>query len=226
MSEPYLPKYRKLMTAFFKEIASDRLKVRVMFTQNAHRPVGIPEDTRRESYFKLYYQFIKHAFGWEHRSDSRFKARLRVYFDQFPHTGHQVRIFRQFILGLNSSPVFRAANLTIREDDLAEVRSHDHVLLQCLDIVLGSMAFRLNDKHKAREPGQRVRGKKTRAKEQLYKSIFKEIEAISPRFKIGISTGTRGDPARRWHDAYRHWRFCPKEHDEFDQPLPKGAGKK
>jgi len=75
--------------------------------------------------------------------------------------------------------------------------------------VLGSITFRLNDKHIAKLPGQKIRGKRTIAKEKLYKTILAEIKKIRPGFNIGVSTGVFGD--ERWHTPYRHWQFVPKD---------------
>lgn len=100
-------------------------------------------------------------------------------------------------------------------NDIAEVRSHDHVLMQCLDLVLGAMAFRLNDMHLEKLPATRRRGKRTIAKEKLYKHICGHIRALRPGFNIGESTGTDGDYCNRWHHPYRHWRFVGRG-SEFD----------
>ena len=85
------------------------------------------------------------------------------------------------------------------------------VLAQCLDVVLGAMAFRLNDKHLEKPPGEKRRGKRTVAKERLYKAILADIRQLKPGFNIGISTGTGGDPTARWKAPYLHWRFVPSE---------------
>ena len=45
------------------------------------------------------------------------------------------------------------------------------------------MAFRLNDKHKIKPPGQRTRGKRTIAKERLYKHISQRIRADLSAFQ-------------------------------------------
>jgi hypothetical protein len=91
------------------------------------------------------------------------------------------------------------------------IRSHDHVLAQCLDVVLGAMAFRLNDRHKEIPKGEKRRGKRTVAKERLYKAILVDIRKLKPGFNIGISTGTAGEADQRWHAPYLHWRFMPSE---------------
>ena len=95
--------------------------------------------------------------------------------------------------------------------DIGEVHSHDHVILQCIDVVLGAMYFRLNQLHKEKVEGTHRRGKRTIAKEKLYKAIHAEIETIHPYFNIGVSTGFRGCSHPHWESVYEHWRFVPKE---------------
>jgi len=79
------------------------------------------------------------------------------------------------------------------------------------------MAFRLNDKHKAKIPGTRRRGKRTKAKEKLYKAISQEVRGIYPGFNIGMTTGRRGGPGDMWKHLYRHWLFKPREFEYDDQ---------
>ena len=72
------------------------------------------------------------------------------------------------------------------------------------------MAFRLNDKHLEKIPGKRVRGKKTVAKEKLYKVIYTEIAKLRPNFNIGVSTGVADPQHGQWLEPYSHWKFVPK----------------
>jgi hypothetical protein len=160
-----------------------------------------------------------------HRSPPIHPARLRLFFDEFPETREAVTQFRGFILGLKDNPKIRQAGFTILPNDIGEIRSHDHVLAQCLDIVLGAMAFRLNDKHKETLPKQKQRGRRTIAKEQLYKTILAEIRKIKPHFNIGISTGTPNGAADRWTSPYLHWRFIPAEW-EYKEEFTKGKNKR
>lgn len=167
VTERYLPKYEALMRRFFEEVAGANVKVRLMFRQNAQRPRRLTDQQVEMQYFLLYYQFIKHVFGLEFIERTDEGTRLRLYFDQFPDTQEKVERFKGFLVALQASRKFQVANLRLAREDITEVRSHDHVLLQCLDIVLGAMAFRLNDKHKAKLLGKKRRGKRTRAKEAL-----------------------------------------------------------
>ena len=148
VSEPYLAKYAEFIHAFFGEVVNGNIKVRIMFRQNAQRPSGLTPEQIEEPYYMLYYQFVKHAFGLQFIAPVEHGTRLRLYFDQFPDTGEKVERFKGFLLGLSKNVAFRNAKIIIAKEDIAEVDSREHVLVQGLDIVLGAMAFRLNDKHK------------------------------------------------------------------------------
>jgi hypothetical protein len=226
VSENYLAKYITFVQRFFREIRGGRLRIRIMFRHNVHDPCGLTEDHISNQYFILYYQFIKHAFGLQHVEPRSGGTKVRLYFDQFPDTSEKAEQFKGFLLGLNRNRGFLQAKLIVAPENIAEVRSHDHVLLQCLDIVLGAMAFRLNDKHKEKPAGQRIRGKKTRAKEALYKVILAEIRKITPGFNVGITTGTNGNTRERWTRPYLHWQFVPKEHNYKPEAAKERGSKK
>ena len=224
VSEFYRNRYIALARSFFREVAAGHLRVRIMFTQNAVAAKGLTREQINSTYFRLYHQFAKHAFGLRHRPLTEGPAKLRLYFDEFPETREAVAQFRGLILGLQADSLVRRTGLTIKAEDIAEVRSHDHVLAQCLDLVLGSMSFRLNDKHLERPPGARRRGKKTIAEEAVYKAIHAETRAIRPGFNIGVSTGTV-HLSERWTLPYRHWLFMPAER-EYREELTKPRGKR
>lgn len=219
VTEQYLEKYAELIHAFFEEIARGNLRVRIMFRQNAHLPRGLSREQTDWEYYLLYYQFVKHAFGLEHAGET---IRLRLYFDKFPDTAEKSEQFKGFLLGLTKARKWR--EIDIRKEDITEVHSHDHVILQCLDVVLGSMSFRLNDKHKEIPAGTRKRGKRTIAKEKLYKAILVEIRHIRKGFNIGVSTRSE-TPMERWKLPYMHWAFVPSD-DSFDATLTKPRRKK
>lgn len=207
----YLPKYVEMMTSFFDLVAADVIKVRIMFTQNMHVPTGLDEYQQEYTYFLLYYQFIKHAFGLAYANTGSLPIQLRIYLDKLPDTREKHSQFKAHLVSLQQSKGFRAARIRIKPDQIAEVVSHDHDVLQCLDVVLGAMQFRLNDLHKVKPPGAARRGKRTIAKEKLYRFILGKIRQIYPNFNIGVSTGRQGDWTNLWHHPYRHWRFVPKE---------------
>lgn len=220
VSELYLPKYQELIRCFFQEVAANNLKVRIMFSQNAWQPTGLTKEDIELQYFKLYYQFIKHSFGLRYIEKRPGGTKLRLYPDQLPDTHEKVEMFKGYLLGLQHSKEFLSSGISVAKENIAEVCSHDHVLLQCLDVVLGSMSSRLNDKHKEKSVGSRFPAKKTKAKYTLYKTILGEIRKIYPNFNIGISTGKDQDYANRWKHPYRHWLFRPDDR-EYDKSLTK-----
>lgn len=208
----YLDHYIQMMDLFFDFIGEGKIKMRVMFRKNEDTPHGKPVHEKDDKYFKLYYQFIKHSFGLKEIPAEEGKVFLRVYFDQLPDTKVKCEKFKDFVRNLPNTSDFQRVRgrLCIRKEDVADVCSHDHVLLQCADIVLGAMYFRLNELHKERPEGSRTRGKRTIAKEKLYKHINKRICELLPNFNIGISTGQRNYSHPDWELPYSHWRFIPK----------------
>ncbi len=219
VTEQYLEKYEELIRVFFNEVSRNNVRVRIMFRQNAHLPRGLRHEQVDWEYYLLYYQFVKHAFGLEHAPDG---IRLRLYFDKFPDTEEKSEQFKGFLLGLRKTKKWQS--IDIRKEDITDVNSHDHVILQCLDIMLGAMSFRLNDKHKEIPKGSHRRGKRTVAKEKLYKAILSEIRNIRSGFNIGVSTKI-GIPADRWMAPYLRWAFVPSI-EMFDSSLTKPRRRK
>ena len=93
-----------------------------------------------------------------------------MYFDKLPDTKKKNKEFKGYIYALND--FFCINNVHIYNEDIAEVDSKNHVILQCMDIILGAMNFKLNNMDKEKDPNSNRRGKRTIAKEKLYKNIF------------------------------------------------------
>lgn len=205
----YLDKYTQLIDKYFEYIKLSEIKVRIMFTQNRNVPIGLNEYQRDHKYFLLYYQFIKHCFGFPFLPQEDNDFNVRVYLDKLPDTKEKVALFKDRLHSLEKSPQFRNRRIRFPREQIAEIDSSQHIILQCLDVILGSMQFRLNNKHKIKPEGQYRRGKRTIAKEKLYKHINRHIHNLYPNFNIGVSTSTRGNNENRWIDPYRHWVFIP-----------------
>lgn len=213
----WLDGYKLFITAFFDEVRTNLVRVRVMFRDNQNKNSQPTRDEKRDAYFKLYYQFIKHAFGLAHIPEQEEGTRLRLFFDQFPDTRLQAAFFKGYIANLPKNPQLRSAKLSIHPDHITEIDSKEHVLLQAVDLVTGSMAFRLNDLHKAKPEGSRLRGKRTIAKEALYKHILQEIRTVKPFLNPKISTACEPFPEGNWLMPYRHWSFKPRTYEDSDK---------
>lgn len=210
-----------MLTALFGELASEELKIRIMFTQNRDIP-ELTREQRQSAYHRLYYQFVKRAFGLEWAGNAPETTRVRLLLDRMPTTAEQTQQFKSFVTALSHQPAFRRAKIEFPLDHIGEIDSHQHILAQCLDVVLGAMAFRLNDKHKEKPEGARKRGRRTLAKERVYKHINGLIREILPGFNIGVSTGMHDGPVSRWSQPYRHWLFVPRNATRDDSVTKKG----
>lgn len=206
---PYLQKYIEVIDLFFEFVKAGKVKVRIMFRKaddGMERHTGSPAD---DKYFKLYYQFIKHSFGLMTIPEECSPARIILYLDTLPDK-HGIREdFKEFIAGMPDTKDFEGSDISIRMRDIIEVDSKEHVLLQCTDIILGAMHFRLNGYNKQTQPETGRRGKRTIAKEKLFKHIQEKIWEIYPRLNIGVSTAQHGENSH-WNSPYEHWCFHGK----------------
>lgn len=215
----YLNKYTEIINLYFDFIKRNDIKTRIMFRQNAYVFEQLPKEKYENQFQLLYYQFIKNSFGLDFCNEFPNKniVQLKLYFDQLPDTIEKNNEFKEHILYLNN---LFDSNIFIKKEDIVEVNSKSHVILQCMDIILGAMNFRLNDLHKVKVEGTNKRGKTTIAKEKLYKTILSHIKEIHPYFNIGISTTLNGDYRNLWYDPYRHRRFQTKG-SKLDKSLTK-----
>lgn len=207
VTENYLSKYIELIDLFFDFIQAGKIKMRIMFRLTSDSPSRMTESTVDDKYFKLYYQFLKHSFGLMTIPKECTPTNVIVFLDVLPDKHGKKAKFKEFIHAMPQSNDFQNSDITIRSRDIIEVDSKDHILLQCTDIVLGAMNFKLNGFDKVKPAGQAHRGKRTIAKEKLYKHIRKRISEIHPNFNIGVSTGDRGFSNPHWESPYEHWLF-------------------
>ncbi|KIU48981.1 MULTISPECIES: DUF3800 domain-containing protein [Bradyrhizobium] len=211
VTEHYEGKYTALMDTFFDFVKADKIKVRIMFTQNRYVAKGLTKRHIDEKYFILYYQFIKHAFGLNCSPKIPGGVHLKVYPDKIPDNAEKVAVFRTYIVGLARQPEMRERNIRINPDNVTDVDSREHEILQCLDVVLGSINFKLNNKHRALTARNNTRrGSRTKAKERIFNHIKARIQDIYPRFNVGSNTGQHTADCY-WTDPYRHWLFVPRE---------------
>ena len=129
----------------------------------------------------------------------------RVKKQQIEETCYRNRSSTSFIIGCQKNTI----HIRIKKEDILEVYSKKNLPLQILDLVLGAICFRLNDKHKLKSEGAKRRGKRTILKEKLYKHIYFRISQIRRGFNVGTSTGFSA-PIEIWTMPYRHWSFVPK----------------
>lgn len=203
-------RYIAFALKFLELVESGLVKMRVMFTQNIHSTDHIQYEEQDAKFFKLYYQFIKHAFGLMFCNPDRYDVvRISIYLDDAPDTEAALDNFKNYLASLTVLPEFFQARVIVEKEKIAEINSKEHVILQAIDVILGSIQFRLNELHRAIPKDKKRRGKRTRAKERVYKAINKKLRSIYPNFNIGGTTGQYDGRQVRWSHPYRHWCFKP-----------------
>lgn len=210
VTDQRLADYMSMVTSFFDEIRADRVRMRMVFQDNQTLRKRLPDELRHEPYYKLYYQFIKHAFGLAHMPQREEGTRLRLFLDRLPHTEEHTAQFKSYLAALPLNAQLRGRQIKLDPSHIAEVDSKARVLLQWVDIVRGSMAFRFNEKRLIKPAGASRRGKRTIAKEKLYKHVLSEIRTLKPHFHPKISTACIPFPEGSWSMSYRHWLFKSK----------------
>lgn len=223
ITEPYAQKYIDFVETVFDIVERGDMKLRMMFTQNRHIPI-LRDYQIGNDYFMLYYQFIKHAFGLQFAVPDGDSASAAVLLDDVPHSAEKFHQFKQYLSSLSAFPKWSRANLSIAYEDIADVDSKKHNILQALDVVLGGVQSRLNDKHTKPHPPAKRRSKRARAKGKVYDAIRKRIQALYPNFNVGVSTATVEGLHQRFEHPYRHWLFVPSN-ARLDQSLTKKAAK-
>jgi hypothetical protein len=199
-----------VLDRFFDLVDQRLIKLRYMWIdQLFQRPGAITEHHEEHGYFILYYFFIVFAFGlpWHTEPDS---VTLQVYPDEMPQEASKREQFRRFLMGCHGFARFNNASL-FRIIDVGDVDSKKHIILQCVDLVIGAMGFKLNKVNLVKQAnGRRAVG--TRAKEKLYKYIVSRLGPIymaehgTRAWGAGVNSGTQ-DFSNRWTDKFRQWNF-------------------
>ena len=204
-------KYKRIVDFIFELLKKDYAKIRIFFRNNQFQAPILSSEQKENEFTILYYEFIKHGFGLYFCDWPEDERSVRLYIDDIPARGAQVDQFKRFILGLNNDFNFKRNKIHIEENDIIEVDSSKHLPLQLLDLILGAMCFRLNNKHKVKQADTGKRGKRTILKEKLYKYILTKICEFRPYFNIGESTGIVSYKDK-WDHQYRHWSFKPSNY--------------
>lgn len=210
VNEYHFEKYKLVIDELFALAKEEKLKIRIFFRHNQYTASRITADEKKAEYQMLYYQFIKFAFGLPFANDGELDF-MTLYIDEMPLRQSDRDEFIQHLRDLANDPVLKRKGLQIAQDGIVEVNSKQHLPLQFMDLILGAICFKLNEKDKLKTEGENKIGKRTLIKLKLYKYINARIREIYPNFNIGITTPIR-QASDSWIQVYRHWSFIPKYH--------------
>jgi len=221
----YKEKYITFLNAYFDIVARGDIRLRIMFTHNQHVP-KLQDYQIGKDYLMLYYQFIKHAFGLRYCVPEGGTASAALLLDDMPSDQKSIDTFRGYLASLSDFPVWKNAGFSIAYEDITNVDSKKHNIMQGLDIVLGGVCSRLNEKHTKPTPPLKRRGKTTHAKSDVYDVVKARVKDVThPHFNFG--TSTRAEPLeQRFTHPYRHWCFIPSNSTQDPERTKKAANKK
>lgn len=201
ISEANYKYYIEVLDLFFTFVRSGDIKVRIMFSPNSELKKDIPH-SQNETFIRFYEVFIKDAF-------SIFYARedigLRLIFDDLPETKEQCQKFKQHLIKkINSNNKPMANKVYVKEEDIEEVDSQKHIILQCIDIIVGLVDFYLNTSKKELKESKRAQ-----SKYKVWQRIYQFIIEMNPNFIVEETTSPIYSN-KGWKDKYKHFVYHQK----------------
>ncbi len=109
VSQYNLERYKSFLQHIFRHMNKGDIKIRVMFMQKANVPLNISKEFKKNRYYKLYYQFIKHGLRLSQvPSGDTNPVNIRLYIDELAYGQKaQIEEFRNFIHRLELDEIFR-----------------------------------------------------------------------------------------------------------------------
>lgn len=188
-------KYIEMLDFFFTFVKSGDIRVRVMFSPNENLEI-LPK-IENDTFAKFYYLFIRQAFALPFANDD---INLRLIFDVLPETKEKVATFKEYLIRnlthIRDNSATSKVDLSIQ--NIQEVDSKKHIILQMVDVIVGLIDFYVNDDQK--------KSKRWFAKHKIAEVLLSYIQEIHPNFDIYITTKPlKGHNA--WIDRYKHFIY-------------------
>ncbi len=197
--------YIKVLKFFFAFVKSGYIKIRIMFSPN-NQLMNIPKK-ENVTFTKFYFAFIFNAFSIFYANRN---IRLRLIFDDLPETKSQCEEFKKCIKAkakfnqkLNSNKVY------INKQQIEEVDSKKHPILQCVDVITGTIDYYLNTPKE-----ELIASKRAKARNEILKFILTQIQGMHENFIITETTSPIYSH-KGWLDRYKHFVYKQKSPQHF-----------
>lgn len=193
--------YIKVLRLFFALVSTGDIKVRVMFSPNEEL-LKLP---KRENltYTKFYYAFIFNAFSIFYAKKD---IRLRLIFDDLPETKEQCENFKNCIVSkVKVNDRADANKVYIDKQQIEEVDSKKHIILQCIDVIVGVFDHFLNT-----PPSELMSTKRAKARSLIFKFVLLQISTLHKNFIINKTTQPIYSH-KGWNDKYKHFVYRQKK---------------
>lgn len=209
--------FRELVECLGRYIESGAVRYRQMFCDRSCVRESVPgeaEVSELDVQFKLFYQFLKHAFGFKHLPATSVdqKHEILIRLDTHSSQRHKDELIR---FTENLPIVLGRSDVEVR---VTFVNSANVPRIQICDVLMGAAGSYGNKMQLRRAPGQRGMSEKQNLRYEFAKFIYNKIRQIScsergtMAFNWFESTGKDGDWTNIFHHKIRIWKFLPRRY--------------
>lgn len=212
ISPNHMDCYKEMIDCLADFILNHNIKYRQMFKDRSYHYENIDNLSELDIQFKLYYQFLKHAFGFQFLpvlpNNEKHKILLRL--DGHSSQKHKDELDK-FVIDLPR--ILGRLDIDIK---VTYIDSSKFLRLQVCDLVMGAAGYKGNKIDKRRPHGQRGMTKNQKLKLELANYIYEKLRDIdckdrgSKAFSWFETTGTGGDKRCYFTHKLRIWKFIPK----------------
>ncbi len=194
--------YIKVLKLFFTFVKNGEIKLRVMFAPFDQILTTIPK-SENHTYINFYRTFIKNAFNIFYCGED---FKLRLVFDELPEEPLECCEFKHHLVeDIDTNKDDRSLNrVYLKLEDIEEVDSKKHPILQCVDVIIGCIEYALNLKE-GEQPSRRSFGR-----QQVFDAIHEEILSIIPNFNLTTTTLPMYSQDG-WNRPYAHFVYQNKQ---------------
>lgn len=197
-------------------------KYRQFFMDRHHQYIGQPT-TALDSQFKIYYQFLKHSFGFQFIPFKNIE--ILFYLDTHSSHHHKEKLM-EFAIDLP-----RVLNRNDIHIQIKFIDSKRSKVLQVCDLLMGAAGYYGNAIFERKVNGRKQITKHQKLKRDFGKTTYNMLRKIDADFRGKKafnwfeSTGTDGDKTNHYFHKLRIWKFIPL--DSIHNPiwLNKNLGK-
>ncbi len=199
-------KYIKVLQLFFDYIKKGKVKVRVFFSDNKLLSKRIKEKGDL-TFNKFYYFLLK--FGFNIKS-SPTNIDLRIMFDMLPDKESTNDKFKKHLVDKLNIPAKEQNDsfVSLKMEDISEVDSKKHMVLQCVDVIIGLMDYFCNDFISEHY----ITSKKEKGRYLVLNYILSNINTLTNNIEgtFDIFKTTPGLLGRNgWAMKYAHYMYKP-----------------
>lgn len=214
VSPNYMDCYKEMIDCVVGFILNHNVKYRQMFKDRSYHYENIDNLSELDIQFKLYYQFLKHAFGFQYLPilPNAEKHEILLRLDGHSSQKHKDEL-NKFIVYLP-----RLLGRSDVEIKVTYIDSSKFLRLQVCDLLMGAAGYKGNKIDKRRPNGQKGMTKNQKLKLELANYIYNKLRYIdnidrgSKAFSWFETTGIDGDKKNYFIHKMRIWKFIPKSY--------------